>query len=783
MRVHALPGGASGRTLTRTARGDGWPVRAQLLLIVAIVAVLVAAAGTAVASATFHGARNSARATAQFKAKQAAGALDQSLNQAQAAMVGLASGLDIQGLIANPSSCRLTFSGLGVFPAGHIDVVLPSGQVPCSSISHSGAPTGATQAGAAWLTTAANRRAVAVTPTFRDQLTGQTAIAITAPISSSSGRFDGFAALVLPTGGLDQGLTAAYAGPQQFTFTVHDADGRLLSAPSTDPHGEIVANFMASQSRWQVTAAVPSATALAASRAVLMQVAALGVGAILLLLLLLVAVNRRIVRPLRRLTVAVAHAARRHSLDTVDVGGPREVRQLASEFNATLATRSSYEDQLVQHALHDPLTGLPNRALFLDRTRVATQAASATGAAAVFSIDLDRFKTINSGLGYPAGDTILIGAADRLAGICRTGDTLARTGDGYLICKPSITSLEDATMFGARILDCLAVPFTVAGTEVTITASVGIATSRPGWTADQAIADADIAMHAAKDRGGAQYRLIDDALRDASSNRLALETDLRTALRNNELHVFYQPVVDLLSNEITGAEALLRWNHPTRGQVPPTTFIPIAEQTDLIGPIGRYVLETACAQAAAWHRSGRPIRISVNISGRQLLDQNFPTHVAHVLDTTGLPAPALCLELTETILMDDATRCQTALAEISHRGIGLSVDDFGTGYSSLAYLKRFPVTELKIDRSFVSNLDTNTEDSALVAAMIAMGHALGLHVVAEGIETQSQAATIITLGCRSAQGYLFSKPQPTDDFSLLLATGLPNRRRARQQIH
>ncbi|MDQ1695971.1 MAG: hypothetical protein QOJ03_1324, partial [Frankiaceae bacterium] len=687
-------------------------------------------------------------------------------------------GLDITALVANPSDCRLTFSGLGVFPTGHIDIVLPDGRVPCSSLTRQGAPSGAAHKSAAWVGAAATRQGPAISSLFLDGLSGRSALAISAPVTDHAGTVEAFAAVVVPVADLARGLAASYGGPKHFTFAVRDARGRLLSAPTTGragnstPHGAMITATRAIPGLdWRLTAAESAGIALAASHAVFWRVAALGAGCLFVLLLLLFAVNRRIADPLRRLTSAVIQASQRQCIDPVEIRGPREVREMTAEFNAMVTARASYENQLAHHALHDPLTGLPNRALFLDRTELALKAADGVPATvAVFSIDLDRFKVVNSSLGYTVGDAVLLEVADRLNSICGPGDSVARCGDGFLMCQPGADAPMRASSTAARILDRLGLPFASEHGEVSLSASVGVAQGRADVTAGQLINDADIAMYAAKAAGGGQYRLIDDDLRAASSDRLSLETDLRAALREDQLHLVYQPVVNLVTGDITGAEALLRWTHPKRGLVQPMTFIPLAEQSDLIHPIGRFVLQAACAQAAEWNNNGHPLRMSVNVSGRQLLDPAFPGHVAHALDKSGLPGEQLCLELTETVLMDDAVRSEDLLQQLKALGVELSVDDFGTGYSSLAYLKRFPVDEVKIDRSFVQSLDDNQDDT-LVAAMVAMGHALGLHVVAEGIETESQAAAVRTLGCRSAQGYLFSRPQASDDFTALLAQG------------
>ena len=325
----------------------------------------------------------------------------------------------------------------------------------------------------------------------------------------------------------------------------------------------------------------------------------------------------------------------------------------------------------------------------------------------------------------------------------------------------------------AQVMTAMAEPFTAAGTDVALTASIGIARGRRGVGAEELVRDADTAMYAAKEAGGGRFRLIDDELRARSSERLSLESDLRGALAAGQLHVQYQPVVNLLTGQISGAETLLRWTHPTRGSVSPMTFIPVAEDAGLIGPIGQYVLAEACRQTAAWDAAGYRLRVAVNVSGLQLHDPGFVGQVAAALHDAGIDPSQLCLELTESTLMDDAMRASDVLAELKDVGVELSVDDFGTGYSSLAYLKRFPVDELKVDRSFISNLGTEGQDQTLVAAMVAMGHALGLYVVAEGVETHAQMATLLTLGCRTAQGYLFARPLPLDEFTALLGDGLP----------
>ncbi len=759
----------------RSSGATGWSVRARLAAIVAVVAVLIVGAGAWLAVVSLRDAEQEARRDVAYQARLASDAVADAFTEAESAMAGLANGFPVDALATDASRCQLTFSDLGVFTTGHIDIVLPDGTVPCSSVVERGAPPGATHAGADWLNSERTGLEPGVTSVFTDRLTGRPAVAVTAAITADGSRVDGFAALVLPVDALDEGLAGVYGGPAHLTFTVRDSTGQLLAGDPGADGEQVTGRDTVPGAGWTVAAQQSRDSALAATRIAFTRITALAVAAFVLLLLLLVAVNRSIGHPLRRLTDAAAQAGRQVTPDPVPVSGPSEVRRLAAEFNAMTAARAGYETQLTHHALHDPLTGLPNRALCLDRISQALQAAEQTPSRiAVLSVDLDRFKLVNAALGYRTGDDVLIAAATRLAGVLDPRDTLARAGgDGFVICHDDDADPRSADGLAARVMAALAEPFTVAGTELTLTASVGIARGRRGVTPEDLVRDADTAMYAAKEAGGGRYRIIDDELRARSGERLSLEADLRGALAAGQLHVQYQPVVNLLTGDITGAETLLRWTHPTRGPVSPMTFIPVAEAAGLMGAIGQFVLEQACAQTAAWNAAGHRLRVAVNVSGLQLHDPGFVASVAHAVHTTGVAASQLCLELTESTLMDDAVRVSDVLTELKDVGVDLSVDDFGTGYSSLAYLKRFPVDELKIDRSFVSNLGTEGQDQTLVAAMVAMGHALGLHVVAEGVETHAQMATLLTLGCRTAQGYLFSRPQPVDTITSLLDRGLP----------
>ena len=770
----------------RVASQSGWSVRTQLAAIVAVVAVLIVAAGAWLAVVSLRDAEDDARENVTFQAGLAGDAVADALTQGESAMAGLANGFPVAALLKDPTQCQLAFSDLGVFAVGHIDIVLPDGRVPCSSIVEKGAPAGASQAGADWLSSPRVAAQPRVAGVFTDRLTGQRAVAVTAPITSTAGAPDGYAALVLPLDGLNTGLAGIYGGPQHLAFTVHGPGGVLLAGdPDAMPQDAITGRDKVPGTGWVVAAQLPREDALGGTETAFTRLAALGAAAFVLLLALLVAVNRSIGHPLRRLTDAAAQARRQVTPEPVPETGPAEVRRLAREFNEMTTARAGYEHQLTHHALHDPLTGLPNRALCLDRIGQALHTAEThPGLVAVLSIDLDRFKLVNASLGYRTGDDVLLAAATRLSSLLEPADTLARAGgDGFVLCRPDAADASSAEGLATQVMAALAEPFTAAGTEVTLTASVGIARGRRGLGADDLVRDADTAMYAAKEAGGGRYRFIDDDLRARSSERLSLEADLRVALTDGQLSVSYQPVVNLLTGQISGAEALLRWTHPTRGPVSPMSFIPVAEAAGLIGPIGQFVLRQACAQAAAWNAAGHRLRVAVNVSGLQLHDPGFVGQVAAELHQAGLDPAQLCLELTESTLMDDAMRVSDVLAELKDVGVDLSIDDFGTGYSSLAYLKRFPVDELKVDRSFISNLGDSGQDQTLVAAMVAMGHALGLHVVAEGVETHAQMSTLLTLGCRTAQGYLFAKPQTADLVTTLLGAGLPEELRRGAGTH
>jgi diguanylate cyclase (GGDEF)-like protein/PAS domain S-box-containing protein len=439
--------------------------------------------------------------------------------------------------------------------------------------------------------------------------------------------------------------------------------------------------------------------------------------------------------------------------------------------------RKSLEDELKRQAFHDSLTGLANRALFADRLQHAiSRTERAPTAIAVLFVDLDDFKTVNDSMGHSEGDQLLIAVAGRLRTGLRAGDTIARMGgDEFAVLIEDPVDGETPVDVGRRLLAQLEAPFVHGGKELFVRASIGIATTRSrDYTADEVLRNADVAMYTAKSNGKNRVEVFEPGMHAAALNRLALKGDLERALERGEFTLVYQPIVRLGGGRLSGVEALLRWQHRERGTVGPAEFIPVAEETGLILPLGRWVLEQACAQAASWNRmSAQPITMSVNVSARQLQQPAFAAEVAAVLAATGLAPGLLTLELTESVLMQDAEAATAILVDLKRLGVRLAIDDFGTGYSSLNYLRRFPIDELKIDRSFVSSLDDGPTQSAVVLSILRLSETLNLETVAEGIEEPSQLALLRELGANLGQGYLFARPMDTDAMAALIAADAP----------
>ena len=443
--------------------------------------------------------------------------------------------------------------------------------------------------------------------------------------------------------------------------------------------------------------------------------------------------------------------------------------------------RRQAESEVFHRSVHDALTGLPNRTLFLERLNETLSVSHARlERVGVMFIDLDRFKLINDSLGHEAGDRLLIELSKRVRRSIRANDVLARmSGDEFTVMCPGITSIDEVVGVGERILQELTEPFVLGSTTVTATVSIGVTISDgTGAEADDFIREADLAMYQSKQRGRNRIEVFNSFMTAGARHRLELENDLRHAVAHGEFVVHYQPVVHLkMSARRVGAEALVRWIHPTRGMIPPLDFIPLAEEIGLINDIGLFVLRDACHHLATWApiaSYGAPV-VSVNLSARQLVNPNLVNQVADVLAETGVAASSLCLEVTESILMDDVESATAALSALRNLGLRMAIDDFGTGYSSLAALKRLPVDILKIDKSFVDGLGTNPDDSAIVKAIIGLAHTMGLTALAEGVETAGQYAELVNLGCDAAQGYYFGHPGPVEELWSTTANVTPSR--------
>jgi diguanylate cyclase (GGDEF)-like protein/PAS domain S-box-containing protein len=446
-----------------------------------------------------------------------------------------------------------------------------------------------------------------------------------------------------------------------------------------------------------------------------------------------------------------------------------------------ITERKRFEKKISYLAYYDKLTGLPNRSLLYDRLDQAIKAARrADGLVAVLFLDLDNFKRINDTLGHTLGDKLLKGVGTRLPGILRPSDSIAHLqkgevdksvsrlgGDEFVVLLTSVSDVKYVGRIAQRIVEIMAQPFTLDQHELFITTSMGI-TIFPydGDDPDTLLKNADVAMYNAKDQGKNTFRFYTQSMNETAYERLSIETNLRTALLREEFLLHYQPQIEVRSGCMVGAEALVRWQSEERGLVQPGNFIPIAEENGLIVPIGEWVLRTACSQYTAWRASGLgPFRMAVNLSGYQFRQKNLVEIVSRAMTDFGVEPASLELELTESMIMQDAPDAIITMGKLKDMGIALTIDDFGTGYSSLSHLKRFPLDSLKIDASFVRDIATNPDDAAITKTIIAMAHNLGLVVVAEGVETEQQLEFLRVNGCDIVQGFLVGRPMPAEEFT------------------
>ena len=459
--------------------------------------------------------------------------------------------------------------------------------------------------------------------------------------------------------------------------------------------------------------------------------------------------------------------------------GQDEIGSLIDSFNEMLSEIESREETLRERQEHlqrlahfDNLTHLPNRSLYCDRLHQSIlQAERAKKRIAVMFVDLDHFKDINDSAGHRIGDLLLVEVAGRLQKIIRASDTVARMGgDEFTILLPNVRDKENTGIVADKILKALSEPYRVDGNEFYITASVGI-TLYPddGKTVDELLKNADTAMYKAKSDGKNMFQFYSQDMLATVTTRMILLSSLHQALKRDEFVIHYQPKMDTVRNRMIGLEALIRWNHPELGMIVPDRFIPLAEETGLIVPIGEWVIRECCRQISAWKVKGYPsFPISINVSPVQLKRQNFSEVVGQIIEETGVDSSLLDLEVTETAIMQDTGFTTLTLQRFKEMGITICIDDFGTGYSSLSQLKRFPIDTLKIDKSFIVNIEKNADDQSIVLAIISMAHSLGLKVIAEGVETRSQLSLLCEQGCQTMQGFYFSKPLPAANVERLM---------------
>jgi len=437
------------------------------------------------------------------------------------------------------------------------------------------------------------------------------------------------------------------------------------------------------------------------------------------------------------------------------------------------------EKALVHQSLHDALTGLPNRVLVIDRAEqmLARARRNGTPVAALY-VDIDGFKAVNDRFGHAAGDEVLETVAARLSGCLREADTAGRLGgDEFVALLENFPLDVGPELVAERICQVLGQPIeleSLPGRKLSLTASVGIAIGRRDC-ADDLLRDADFALYDAKSAGKNRWKVYEPSVHSTIQDRLELEIDLQEALARGQFFLLYQPTFDLRSGRVIGVEALIRWRHPSRGVIEPDAFIPIADATGMIIPIGRWVLDTACRQAQAWHRRGSPLTVSVNVSARQLEDRGFAAQVADALETTGLDPAALTLEITETTLLRDSESAAARLADLKALGVRIAIDDFGTGYSSLAYLRLFQVDALKIDRSFISGIAASSQSRALLHTLVQLGKTLGLETLGEGIEEDVQLESLRREHCDLGQGFLLARPLDPEGVERLLGSAETDR--------
>jgi diguanylate cyclase (GGDEF)-like protein len=758
-----------------------------------IIAVL---ASTTVLAASGYGfvwsarqARHAAQTDLSYRAERAASGVTAAKEQLISALERLAANPAMQSVVRGQGDgCVLQAPTDDVFASVRIEVVAADGQVKCSSNFRLSLGS---HAGSTWLAKAIDGDSPMVLWDAVDPMTDAPSVVVATPLKAGGATVGAAAAfLYLPS----VGATIAHdeRGALPLEYVLEDRGSlRVLSfgaSASTPEAPELVDLPTHAEGVWSpegrggdrlyAAAPVPGSplrvmvmTAKSAVTAgawgTLLRQAAIAILTVLVLIVGLALLDRRVGRPLRLVTAALDQQ-RGGTGFRAPVIGAAEVKRLARSLNRLHDVRDGHEAQLAHQLSHDMLTGLPNRSLL--RGQIEEIARSTSGASVVLAVvGLDRFKSVNDGLGDAEGDEVLRTVADRVQAIAADSAAVARTGGDEFSLLSLATAREHAVELAERLLAAISEPIARPSGDIVVQATAGVTQGVTGQVPAEAFAarlmrEAGAAVRHAKITGR-RWSEYDETLDVGATYQLRVENELRLALQRRELVVHYQPLVDIRSGVTTGAEALVRWHHPERGMVPPLEFISVAEASGQINDIGAFVLRQACRDAASWARSGRPIRVSVNVAVSQIERGDFPQLVQSALIDSGHQPDLLCLEITESSIMRPGGQQSADLQSLRDLGVHLAVDDFGTGYSSLAYLHQLPVTELKIDRSFVSRLQGDARDRHMVKAILTMAAALGLDTVAEGVEDDAQLSRLREWGCTTAQGYLFAAPAPLAAFN------------------
>ncbi|HWJ81623.1 MAG TPA: EAL domain-containing protein [Nocardioides sp.] len=660
--------------------------------------------------------------------------------------------------------------------AARLVVVDADGRTVCSLSGRSGET-----APRATYARALSRGRTAITHgVFVDKATGHPAVAVAAPVSGPGGPvgavvgilFTDVPHLVRPAG-VDERTAVLAVDPETGLVVASTPDapyeaGAVLpwtDPPTVDVDGveRIWREVDEPTTGWRILAGLDVDAAMGAARDQRQSLLGFGAAIVALVAALAVALHRRLARPIRRLGAAIAASRSGDTARRAPESGPTEVVEVARAFNDLVESHDGLVRRLRHIARHDPLTGLLNRRGVMRELSLLLEDPAAAPMVVLF-IDLDRFKLVNDSHGHAVGDRLLVELARRIEAAVPDGWIISRFGgDEFVILCPRTPDPHPAV---EALSDVLRDTIRLDGLELHVGGSTGIARARPGLSGDDLIREADTAMYRAKEHGRGGWAEFDDHLQTLAVERLRIEGELRGATERGELVLHYQPLVDLATGRTAGVEALVRWQHPTRGLLGPAAFLPVAEDTDLILDIGRWVTGEAARRTAAWRAAGTPRRVSVNVSAAELLRTDVVATVARAVAEAGAEPGDLVVEVTESAVLTDIESTVVQLEALRALGVGVSLDDFGTGFSSLSHLRQLPADELKIDRTFVAELGRNPVCDAIVTSVITLAHAIGLVVVGEGVETEEQRAHLVRLGCDRGQGYLLGRPVPPDDESL-----------------